>query len=403
MGKRVSAKDMLSAGRARPPRESLPEQPVIPARTTPIHESASTPVNESTERLLHLVTSRHGQLSTSSPVDQATSVLSDLVTSALGAQKSSDLSAQSTSAPVVQSGPLAVDQLPADVDSGPGPAELAVAVAIDQSTTELVDPKLTLTDQAQAAVDGVDAVTGPLVAKSLFMDPSEPPRPGSGNVGEKLTSALVAKSTSLTLNQETGDDPIQIALTALGPELLITPGDKSTSELVTMSTSPLICQNTDLLMDSTTEQSQDQEASQLVALSPTEDDETWPDAGQLSTKPLVAKSGRRREPKPSAAESSFASPPAANTAPATLLGEPTGTYQRLTVFLTPAQRTWLKTTGRRMPVEGLSVSDIVRLAVTRLSLDVTEGLPLVQELTAQAHTEAQTMVGRRNRGLPPTM
>ena len=80
---------------------------------------------------------------------------------------------------------------------------------------------------------------------------------------------------------------------------------------------------------------------------------------------------------------------------------PTGTYQRLTVFLTPAQRSWLKTTGRQLPVEGLSVSDIVRLAVNRLRAEVGRGLPLVEELAALAHSDAQTMTGRRNRGLPP--
>ena len=54
-----------------------------------------------------------------------------------------------------------------------------------------------------------------------------------------------------------------------------------------------------------------------------------------------------------------------------------------------------------MPVDGLSVSDIVRLAVNRLSADVNAGLPLVDELTSQAYGEAETMAGRRNRGLPP--
>jgi hypothetical protein len=77
------------------------------------------------------------------------------------------------------------------------------------------------------------------------------------------------------------------------------------------------------------------------------------------------------------------------------------TYQRITVFLTPAQRAWLKKTGRHLPVDGLSVSDIVRLAVNRLSSDVEAGLPLLAELVNQAYGEAETMTGRRNRGLPP--
>lgn len=77
------------------------------------------------------------------------------------------------------------------------------------------------------------------------------------------------------------------------------------------------------------------------------------------------------------------------------------TYQRATVFLTPAQRRWLKTTTKTLPVEGLSASDIVRLAVNRLHEDVDSGLALVEALTVQAHMEAATLSGRRNRGLPP--
>jgi hypothetical protein len=76
------------------------------------------------------------------------------------------------------------------------------------------------------------------------------------------------------------------------------------------------------------------------------------------------------------------------------------TYQRATVFLTPAQRQWLKLTAKQLP-DGLSASDIVRLAVSRLSQDVTRGLDLVSSLTDQAHTDAEVFSGRRNRGLPP--
>lgn len=77
------------------------------------------------------------------------------------------------------------------------------------------------------------------------------------------------------------------------------------------------------------------------------------------------------------------------------------TYQRTTVFLTPDQRRWLKQISKALPVEGLSASDVVRLAVNRLQQDVDGGLALVEALTAQAHLEAVTLVGRRNRGLPP--
>ena len=81
-------------------------------------------------------------------------------------------------------------------------------------------------------------------------------------------------------------------------------------------------------------------------------------------------------------------------------GQPSATYQRVTVFLTPAQRQWLKLTAKQLP-DGLSASDIVRLAVGRLTLDVTDGLDLVTNLTDQAHSDAEIFSGRRNRGLPP--
>lgn len=78
------------------------------------------------------------------------------------------------------------------------------------------------------------------------------------------------------------------------------------------------------------------------------------------------------------------------------------TYQRQTVFLTPDLRGWLKKTAKDMPVEGLSASDVVRLALNELRRQVGEGsVDLVAALTAQAHREAATMAGRRNRGLPP--
>ena len=81
-------------------------------------------------------------------------------------------------------------------------------------------------------------------------------------------------------------------------------------------------------------------------------------------------------------------------------GQPPATYQRITVFLTPAQRQWLKLTARQLP-DGLSGSDIVRLAMSRLAQEVTGGLDLVSNLTDQAHSDAEVFSGRRNRGLPP--
>lgn len=73
----------------------------------------------------------------------------------------------------------------------------------------------------------------------------------------------------------------------------------------------------------------------------------------------------------------------------------------MTVFLTADQRRWLKTTARTLPVDGLSASDVVRLAVNRLRQDLDGGLGLVEALSLQAHQEAATHPGRRNRGLPP--
>ncbi len=62
----------------------------------------------------------------------------------------------------------------------------------------------------------------------------------------------------------------------------------------------------------------------------------------------------------------------------------------------------MKQTVKAMPVEGLSASDIMRLAINRLRHDVDHGeLALVEALTAQAHAEANMLAGRRNRGLPP--
>lgn len=79
------------------------------------------------------------------------------------------------------------------------------------------------------------------------------------------------------------------------------------------------------------------------------------------------------------------------------------TYQRMTVFLTSEQRRWIKDTARGLPVDGLSASDLVRLAVTHLHQQVDAGLPLLEALTAQAHQEAACHPGRKHRGLPPAL
>ena len=76
------------------------------------------------------------------------------------------------------------------------------------------------------------------------------------------------------------------------------------------------------------------------------------------------------------------------------------TYAKVAVSLTPELRRWVKTTPAALGVEGLSSSDLVRLALTRLRADVEDGLALTDLLIEQAHAEAQQLTGRRNRGLP---
>jgi hypothetical protein len=126
--------------------------------------------------------------------------------------------------------------------------------------------------------------------------------------------------------------------------------------------------------------------------------------------------GRRSTPAPesttllvdkstsSMVDQSLAAPPIAvqeSTPAATSVREPAyQTYAKVAVSLTPEQRRWLKTTPATLGVEGLSSSDLVRLALTRLRADIEDGLPLTDLLIEQAHTEAQQLTGRRNRGLP---
>lgn len=74
-------------------------------------------------------------------------------------------------------------------------------------------------------------------------------------------------------------------------------------------------------------------------------------------------------------------------------------YQKASAFLTPDQRRWLKATARGLP-EGLSASDLVRLALDQLRAAVEDGLPLVETLITRAHADAERFTGRRNRGLP---
>lgn len=81
-------------------------------------------------------------------------------------------------------------------------------------------------------------------------------------------------------------------------------------------------------------------------------------------------------------------------------GSPAATrYQKTAVFFAPHQRDWLRTVSRELP-EGLSTSDVVRLAVERLMAEVESGgLGLQPALVAQARQEAGRYAGRRNSGV----
>lgn len=78
---------------------------------------------------------------------------------------------------------------------------------------------------------------------------------------------------------------------------------------------------------------------------------------------------------------------------------PKMTYRSVHLNLTPELRTWLKAKGRSLP-EGLSMSDVCRLALNRLREQVPDDVELVELLTRQAHEEARTLTGRRFRRMP---
>lgn len=119
---------------------------------------------------------------------------------------------------------------------------------------------------------------------------------------------------------------------------------------------------------------------------------------QTSSPPVVESPSAPSAETPSAAVTTGTSGPGTETT--SPLVPDSGTFQRSTVFLAPEQRRWLRATARALP-EGLSGSDVVRLALLRLRADVDRGdLHLVEELVRQAHEDAGRYAGRRNRGLP---
>ena len=170
--------------------------------------------------------------------------------------------------------------------------------------------------------------------------------------------------------------------------------DQATTQPDVQATKPLDDQVSGPLSDSTTRASSvqatepldDQATSQpdVQATKPLDDQVSGP-LSDSTTKPLDSHGNKSTKELSTQPE---------------LNGHPAATYQRVTVFLTPAQRQWLKLTAKQLP-DGLSASDVVRLAISRLTLDVTDGWDLVTNLTDQAHSDAEIFSGRRNRGLPP--
>ena len=391
---------MLQAGRSRPPATSLPEQPIIPPaieqRDTELGDQSPSGLgSQSTERLLHLVTS--GSVASTSDgmvPNEASSPPGEQSTSSLDDRLASVLEAQTTSRQVDEQASQLVDSETERLDQVPPSTQQPAA---DPSTAELDDSSTTeLVPRSDTGL--LNLATGAPVAESMESDaaPSSDEQVIRDLVSSSLidmsTSALEAKSASALGAGIEDAGKYSPGEQANAGQLV----DSSPSEPVVQFTSPPEDLETSSLADSATEQLDDQHSSELVEQLK-EDSFAGSPSTIGATEPLVAKSTRAPGPKP-ASTSSAAALVSAGAAP---VGEPTGNYQRLTVFLTPAQRTWLKNTGRQLPVDGLSVSDIVRLAVTRLSVDVNAGLPLVEELTAQAYSDAETMAGRRNRGLPP--
>lgn len=80
-------------------------------------------------------------------------------------------------------------------------------------------------------------------------------------------------------------------------------------------------------------------------------------------------------------------------------------YVKAGFFITPDQRVWLNEVTARAKLgglEGISASDLVRLALARLrtSAEGAEAHVLDEDLIQQAHEEAIRFPGRKNRGLP---
>lgn len=396
MAKRATASALLQAGRRKPPAVSPPEQPVIPAGPPAVDVAAGQRDDWSVKDFVAPPSELNDQ-STELRVDSATSQLSDSITirSEYESPSSLDPSSMRAADPVIPLGDhrdtsqlddLMTEQ-PADLSKDMASApNISTSPLHDQSPSELVTPLFRTT--------GVDLTTTSLVADEPL---SSPVNKSTGGLIAQMTSpqvdvllsAPIVEPTSPLVNQSTST-PVDL-LTRVPDAGGATSGVRQG------------CETSEL----------DHETSALGEVAGVPDTEGGPRGNGAAASPVpVASPGpqvasahgraaKKRDAAPNVHASATAPQTAVGAATSSLVTEATGRYERLTVFLTPAQRQWLKRTGRQMPVEGLSVSDIVRLAVNRLSADVNAGLPLVDELTSQAYGEAETMAGRRNRGLPP--
>ncbi len=389
MAKRATASALLQAGRRKPPAVSPPEQPIIPPGPLADDTVARQHDDWSTSELANPASSELIDQSTEIPVNTSTSKPSDLTTSSPRDESPSSLDNSLTeyAAPANQ-GTSELDHSVTDLVADG--LSTAVAVPADGNIKAKSTSGLVLLATALPEVEADrDDVTGGLVSESpsslVAMSTSELPSKLTSSPDDLLLGKPVAELTS-PLSEHSTSTPVDLSPSP--PDLEHTASQRgSEASRHAEGSSPYADLASELKGDEVL-QSQENTATPFAAPPPQ----------------VVARSGqtaKRRDPAPfvdRTASSRIAAVGAATSSPVT---EATGRYQRLTVFLTPAQRQWLKRTGRQMPVEGLSVSDIVRLAVNRLSADVNAGLPLVDELTSQAYGEAETMTGRRNRGLPP--
>lgn len=77
------------------------------------------------------------------------------------------------------------------------------------------------------------------------------------------------------------------------------------------------------------------------------------------------------------------------------------TFVKVATFITPHQREWIKRLPFELRLDGVSASDVVRLALRVLENQAQAGkVDLAAELREQAHRDAKHFPGRRNRGLP---